>query len=122
MRSARVPAPLTDPTVDLLQQILATLLRLEAAQTRRSSTSTLTRRDRRLLIVLLPPVAGLGSEWHTARELLEEPAVQAVAGDLTARELGRVLRRATGVPIDGLVVEAGDTEMHRMLWRVLATV
>jgi hypothetical protein len=120
MRTPLASTLQTDPALELLQQILDSQLRLEAAQTRR--TSTLTRRDRRLLTALLPAIVGaVGSEPKLASELLEEPAVRVVAGDLTARQLGRLLRRSLGLAIAGFVVEQAGTEAHAVLWRVVAT-
>src|SRR4029453_7761427 len=40
---------------------------------------------------------------------------------LNAHQVGRLLRRATGRPIAGLLVERGGTESQRAQWRVVAT-
>jgi hypothetical protein len=98
------------------------LMRQELARQRRPSH--LTRRDRVALAGILPVVAGaVGSEWRTARELVDDPAAAlrvALAG-LSARSLGRLFQRAEGEPIDGLVVENGGSEVHATLWRVMST-
>jgi hypothetical protein len=122
----RVAAPPTigqadrDSQVDLLRELVTEVraLRADLAESRRRAPS-LSRVDHARLARLLPAVAGaLGSELFTVAELTA-PAVQLVVDGLTPRQVGRLLRRAVGVSIDGLVVERVGHENHSTLWRIV---
>ena len=110
--------------VDLLRAILAELQALRADQRQRSAS--LSRADQAHLARLLPAITGtFGSERVAVWELFEAPAVRLVldALALNARQVGRLLRRAIGQPIAGLVVERDEKkELNRTLWRVTAPV
>jgi hypothetical protein len=122
---AAPPSTVDDPIVDRLDTLIAEIrgLREVLAQARSPRPATLSRADRDRLARLLPAIAGaIGSDnEQTAAELLEIPAVRLVV-DLDAAALGRLLRRATGIPIAGYVVTRGTTELQRVLWTVRATV
>jgi hypothetical protein len=122
MRVVSPPAPRSDPTIDLLQQILDVLLRIEAAQTRRSST--LSRADHARLVRLLPAIVGArGSDEFTVAELLEEHrSVRLVLDGLDVQAIGRLLYRATNIPVDGYVVLCRGEELNRRRWSVERTV
>ena len=64
----------------------------------------------------------MGSELFTTRELLEQdaPAVRIALGGVTARQLGRLLRRAEGAIVAGYTVQRDGVEVGAVLWRVLA--
>ena len=75
------------------------------------------------LLAGLPAIAGaFGSVEFVVNELAESPAVCLVTTGQTMQQIGRLLRRAVGIPIDGYVVERGAKELRRVLWRVMATV
>jgi hypothetical protein len=126
-----MPASVVDERiVDLLRELVAgqhaivAELRALRTATPLRRPSPLTRRDRARLERLLPAVAGVkGSEKFTVDDVITLPAVRVVVGRLTARHVGRLLRRAVGVAIDGLTVERTDEkELNRVLWRVVAVV
>lgn len=83
----------------------------------------LTRADRLVLLRLLPVLAGVfGSDPFTSRDVVDDPsaALQLVLGGRTAKQIGRLLRRATGQPLAGFVVECAGIEINKvLLWRVL---
>ena len=63
----------------------------------------------------------VGSKEMFSFEILESraPGLQLVTAGLTARTLGRLLRRATGVPIANYVVQRDGIESRAILWRVV---
>jgi len=65
----------------------------------------------------------LGSDLFTSRELVEHEAaaVRIVVSRLTARQLGRLLKRAEGANVGGFMVQRQGSEVGSILWRVLAT-
>ena len=80
--------------------------RLDVLEARRSSRLSQADQDR--LGRLLPVLAGaFGSAEFLTREVLahESVGLHLVVRDLSARSLGRLLRRAAGVPVGGLLVE-----------------
>ena len=46
--------------------------------------------------------------------------VRLVVGGLSVKQIGRLLARAEGMPIGGLLVERCGIEINVALWRVLA--
>lgn len=108
----------------LLVELIHEVRLLRQAHERDDSPSTLNRADRDALARLLPAIAGtLGSDLFTARELIEHsaPALRLVCVGLSARQLGKLLRRAHGQPVGGYVVSSDGLEVGAVLWRVLAT-
>lgn len=104
-----------------LDKIQAALDRIEAD---RASRPTLSRADMALLQKLLPAIAAVvGSELFFAGEVARSnaPGVQLARGALTAKQVGRLLRRATGCPIAGFTVERVGEEGNAVLWRIVAT-
>jgi hypothetical protein len=102
-------------------ELLAEVRQLRGDLARLQGRSTLSRADRRILSKLLPALAGaLGSELFLSCELLEHAAVGLVCKGMSARQLGRLLRRSTGVPVDGYLVERVDEEAGAVVWRVVA--
>jgi hypothetical protein len=67
--------------------------------------------------------ATLGSELFTSSELVEHqaPALRVVCVSLSAKAIGRLLRRAArdGTPICGYLVERQGVEAGAVLWRIL---
>jgi hypothetical protein len=107
-------------------ELVAAVLRVEAKLDRllaqRRPASTLSREDYTRLARLLPALGGaIGSEPFIASEVIEHdsPAVRVGCRGMNARQLGRLLRRATGQPVAGLVVERLATEAGAVVWRVL---
>ena len=120
--------PVTVATRDLgvLDEVLAELRAIRVLLEQRQqppSPPTLSREDRGRLSRLLPAVgATLGSELFTSSDLVEHEsaALRVVCVDLTAKQLGRLLRRAAGTPIGGYLVERQGVEAGAVLWRVVA--
>jgi hypothetical protein len=104
-----------------LAAVLDRLARLEAG----AVTRRLSRADRERLERLLPVIAAaVASDGFLVSELLrlESPGLRLVVGASSARSLGRLLRRAEGVPVGGYVVERLGQEGGAVLWRVLKVV
>ena len=94
---------------------------LELAEARRR----LSRRDRRVLERLLPVIVAVkGSDLFTTRELREAEAagLRLVLDGLSPEALGRLLARAVGVPLSGLLVERVGAEHSAVVWRVVGAV
>lgn len=113
-----------DPVLELLRELVAEVrgLRADLAQRR---PAVVTRTDRVRLAQLLPAIAAtLGSQLFTTHELFASPApaLALVLEGLTPGQVGKLLRRAIGRPIEQLVVERVGDESRRALWRVVATV
>ncbi len=66
----------------------------------------------------------MGSEPFHAAELIEHDAaaLRLVCAGLSARRLGRLLRRAADIPIAGHVVKRRGVEAGAVLWRIFASV
>jgi hypothetical protein len=106
--------------LEVLREINAKLDRLLAA---RAPAAPLSRDDRAFLARLLPAAAGvLGSEPFHAAELCEHDAaaLRLVCAGLSARRLGRLLRRAADIPIAGYVVKRRGVEAGAVLWQIFA--
>ena len=84
-----------------------------------------SRVDRDRLGRLLPAIIGpRGSDWFTIAELVEDEVsirVVLTSMHLSKVDVGQLFSRAVGVPVDGHVLERGDLELHRRLWRVVVT-
>jgi hypothetical protein len=111
----------TDDLAALLRELIDEVrgLRADQAQARRPS---LSRVDRVALDRLLPAIAGvLGSEWFLASEAVKHPApaLRLVLQGISAKKLGRLLKRAAGQPIGGYLVTSGGTEAGVILWQVV---
>ncbi len=103
--------------------LAAVLARLDVLEARRSSRLSQADQDR--LGRLLPVLAGaFGSAEFLTREVLahESVGLHLVVRDLSARSLGRLLRRAAGVPVGGLLVERLGQADGAVLWRVVNVV
>ena len=114
-----------DPTLLRLEARLTAIeAKLDALLERQRPESSLSRADRETLEKLLPAIVGaLGSEPFASRDLPEASAgVRLVLRGLSVKQIGRLLARAEGVPIDGFVVQRDGVEINVQLWRVLASV
>jgi hypothetical protein len=103
--------------LELLDEIRA--LRAELA--RQQGQSTLTRADRAVLAKLLPAIGGVfGSEPFLSSEVCEhdEPGLRLVCTGISIRSLGRLLRRAAGVAVDGYMITRVAVEAGAVLWSV----
>ena len=106
-------ATLDDVITEL--RILRTLV--ERLQARRPAA--LSRADRELLAKLLPAVGGaFGSTPIASRDLLTDTGVRVVVRGLTVKQIGQLLARSVGTPINGLVIERAGSELSVCLWRV----
>jgi len=98
--------------------LLALARRVDALE-RRDLARRLSRRDRDVLARLLPAIGGLcGSAPWLVREMFDDPGVRLVRGDLSAKALGKLLARAAGLAVDGLVIERVGVEDGAILWAV----
>jgi hypothetical protein len=123
MRGVLLSTP--DQTETLLRELITEVRGLRLALERqRRPVATLSRDDRAVLSRLVPAIAGaLGSEPFTSRDLPDaSPGLRLVLRGLSPKQIGRLLSRAAGVPIDGWLVERCGTEINVTLWRVLASV
>jgi hypothetical protein len=116
-----------DPVADLaaaVRDLAIAVVELRsdlAAQRRRSAASPLSREDQTVLARLLPAAgAVVGSELFSSAELCEHEAaaVKLVCRGLTARQLGRLLRRAVDTPVAGYVVRRAGSEAGAVLWQI----
>ncbi len=110
-------APAAMATLDDVIAELRTLRSLvERLQPQRPA---LSRADRDLLAKLLPAVGGsFGKEAFASRDLLTAPGVRVVVRGLTVKQIGQLLARGVGTPINGLLVERAGSELSVCLWRV----
>lgn len=107
--------PLVEILIDEVRGLRADLRR------DRPTTSTLSRGDRERMAAILPAAAGvLGSEQFNSADICEsdEPALRLVSKGLNSRQLGRLLRRAAGRPIDGYMVQREGSAAGVALWRI----
>lgn len=84
---------------------------------------SLSRCDRQALSRLLPAIGGaVGDDLFLASEIASHrsPAVRVGRGTLTTRQIGRLLKRAEGIEVDGYVVSREGAEGGAVLWRVRA--
>lgn len=107
--------------------ILAALARIEARLDRLehgivAGRPRLSRADLDVLRRLLPAIAAaIGSEPFLASELEEHAGPRIASAGLSARQIGRLLKRATGIAVDGFQVERLAVEAGAVVWRVVAT-
>ena len=130
----RVPPARGGAVAELQTAVAALTARvavLEQDRRQEPPGNRLRRADRARLARLLPAIAGaLGSEPFTVAELFEHAAVRLVLDGSSENrsepgrraQVGRLLERAIGLPVDGYVVARVGTELHRRLWTVTAAV
>jgi hypothetical protein len=109
---------LLEAQLEVLQQILQAV-----TQPCQKAQSTLSRTDRATLTRLLPAVAGvLGPETFSARDLAEDdrPAVRIVVQGRSVKRLGKLLSRADGIAIDGLMLQRQGLEYQVTTWQIVA--
>jgi hypothetical protein len=108
----------------VLAELRAIHVLLERQHQRRPST--MTRTDRTRLAAMLPAIAGaLGSEPFASRDLVADdaaPALRVVCRTLSIRQIGKLLARAEGMPIDEWLVERCGVEINVTLWRIVRSV
>jgi hypothetical protein len=107
-----------------LDQVLAELVRLRQLVEAREA-SHLSRPDVDRLATVLPVIAAeVGSEAFLVREVIaaDSAGLRLVLTGCSSRSLGRLLRRAEGHPVGGLVVERVGTENNAALWRLVKVV
>jgi hypothetical protein len=114
--------PTPGGALELLAALLAEVRGLRSDLRRERPAPSLTREDRDRLARILPAVAGaVGSELFNSAELCEHDAaaVRLVCAGVSAKQLGRLLRRAVDTPISGYVVRRQGTEAGAVLWQIL---
>jgi hypothetical protein len=73
--------------------------------------------------MMLPAVVGVyGAETFTARDLTEDdrPAVRFVVRGRSVKRLAKLLARADGLAIDGLMLQRVGLEYQVTTWRIVA--
>lgn len=119
-----VMAPVRESVeVELLRELVAGQRRIIALLERRQRPVSLSREDRKGLARLLPAVAGVyGAEPFSARDLAEDdrPAVSIVVGGRSAKLLGKLLSRADGIGVDGLMLQRQGIEYQVTQWSIVA--
>lgn len=112
------PATIEALLLELIAEVRG--LREDLRQQRRPSS--LSRADRAVLARLLPAISrgAFGSELFLTADVFasDNAALRVARRGLNARQLGRLLRRAVGTPIDGLVVERVASEAGAVVWRI----
>ena len=104
----------------LLRELVVEVRGLRTDLRTRGQPAPLTRQDLAIVRKLLPAIVGaLGSEPFASRDLCTTPATRVVLRDLNAKQIGPLLARAEGIPIDGHVLEPAGVEINVRLWRVL---
>lgn len=95
------------------EQILAALSRL-------SPEPRLSRRDRALLVHLLPAlyVAFSPASFRTGEVLHKSPVLHAICADRSAKSLGKLFSRSVGTFINGYRLERFGKEGNAGLWKV----
>ena len=119
--AARRLASAGDDEMLLVLREIRDELRLHRLEHASHATPRLSRADRAYLAKLLPAIGGaFGSELFFCRDVIESdsPAVRLVRGKLTAKALGKLFSRATGVPVAGYLVTTDGVEAGANLWRV----
>jgi len=112
-----------DPIGERLRQLEARIERIEArVGVTAGALPPVSRADAARLVLLLPALAGvLGSAAFIATEVIQSPAaaIRAARGDLTARRLGHLLRRASRcAPVEGYVVRRLGEEERGAIWGI----
>src|SRR5438132_13682735 len=100
--------PLDPPMADraLLLVIIGRLDRLESLVSRLSPETRFSRHDRLVLIRLLAALyATYEAAPFTARDVLEAATLRPLCLDRSAKALGKLFARASGVFINGVMVE-----------------
>ena len=100
-------------------ELAALKARLDAQQQPRSR---LSRADRELLRRILPAIEGVkGSDDFTSAEIVhhDDPRLGVVFDGWSAGRLGKLLKRAAGVVIDGRMVERIGTEANAIIWHLV---
>jgi hypothetical protein len=106
---------------ELLTAILGELRFIRQAL-ERGQRSPLKQFDREALGRLLPAIGGvLGGEHFLAAEIEahQAPAIRVARRSLNAKQLGRLFRRANGIPVEGYMVSEQSSEGGAILWQVL---
>jgi hypothetical protein len=117
-RSSVLPVVTTD---DLLRDVLAEIRGLR--EDMRAARPSLNLDDRAALARILPAVAGAyGETAFTSRDLFDDPspAVHFVVKGLSAKSIGKLLARAEGTPIAGLMVVRDGRAINVTQWRIVA--
>ena len=107
--------------VEAQNRLDAKVERLCVAVERLAGKRSISRADRKRLERLLPAIAGLvGPDEFLACDVAEadDVGLQLVAAGLNARQVGRLLLRAVGLPIGGYVVVRLGEHAGAVLWKI----
>lgn len=122
--AAAQPVLVSHPIETLLRELVAEVRGLRADLARQGRPdSTLSRADRAQLAQMLPAIAGVyGPETFSARDLVEDdrPAVRLVVQGRSVKQLGKLLARADGVAIEGLMLQRQGREYQVTQWQIVA--
>ena len=124
MNSANRPRNVDEPAPGWAAELLAEMRALRLAVERQQQGQRSVRRaDRAVLERLLPVIAAVhGSEEFLSADLVEAdaPGLRLVCAGISARSMGRLLRRTAGNPVGGYMVERLGLVAGVAIWRVVA--
>lgn len=113
-----------DDVTALLRELVDVNRRMLAAlEQQRRPIVPLSRGDRAVLAKMLPAIAGVyGSETFSARDLSEDdrPAVRLVVKGRSVKQIGKLLSRADGIGMGGLMLQRQGLEFQVTTWRIVA--
>jgi hypothetical protein len=118
-----IAPPEPDPLVALLTQILSVQRQILSTLQQQRPIGPLSRADRVVLARMLPAVSGVyGPETFSARDLAEDdrPAVRLVVQGRSVKQIGKLLSRADGIAIDGLMLQRQGLEYQVTTWQIVA--
>ena len=102
----------------LLEQLLARADRIEAAISRLAPVSRISRKDRAILLPLLPALHVRFPSGFRSSEVLSVPALRRLYPTGSTKGLGKLFARCVGISIDGFWIERHGREGHAVLWMV----
>ena len=111
-----------EPVAVTLEDLMREVLRLRSLVERLLETRRpLSREDMDRLGTILPAVAGAWeSESFASRDLATNAGVRVVLRGLSIKQVGKLLSRGAGIPINGLMIERAGHEINVNLWRIVA--
>jgi hypothetical protein len=111
-----------ETTHALLRELIGEVRALRQSVERQGQASSISRTDLHRLATLLPAIYTVkGDEPFTAHELREIGALRGLTKTLSAKSIGRLLRRAEQRTIEDLAVERLGMECNAILWRLVPT-
>ena len=120
---ATAAAHVTREEYDALRANLLALTARVAVLEQRQPARPLRQADLAILARLLPVLgATYGEDGFTSRDCAEDdaPGLRLVVGQMSVKAIGKLLARANGIAIDGLMVRRQRMEFQVTIWQVVA--